>query len=149
MRIESADFFQTGSPGKPDNFSGGKRRVRTQPRAGDRAPDFVENRRCPRYKLGVTIKVYARGQRVLRGETVDISESGISAMLRDEVPLGEVVRLEFTLPSGEVEVLAVARQRSAFRFGFEFLEDTTAQQQIRRTCRELAIEEALYEKHDP
>ena len=83
----------------------------------------MENRRRPRYKLGVAIKVYARGQRVLRGETVDISESGISALLRDEVPLGEVVRLEFTLASGEVEVLAVARQRNAFRFGFEFLED--------------------------
>lgn len=108
----------------------------------------MENRRCPRYKLGVAIRVYARGQRMLRGETVDISESGISAMLRDEVPLGEVVRLEFTLPSGEVEVLAVARQRNAFRFGFEFLEDAAARELIRRTCRELAIEEALFEKHE-
>jgi c-di-GMP-binding flagellar brake protein YcgR len=122
--------------------------MRTQHRAGDRAPEIVENRRCPRYKLQVAIKIYARGQSVFRGDTVDISESGISAMLRDEVPLGEVVRLEFMLPSGEVEVLAVARQRNAFRFGFEFLEDATAQELIRRMCRELAIEEALFEKHE-
>ena len=69
-------------------------------------------------------------------------------MLRDEVSLGEVVRLEFTLPLGAVEVLATARQRNAFRFGFQFLEDAKAQGLIRRTCRELAIEEALFGKHD-
>ena len=123
--------------------------MKTQHRAaGDRGPEFVENRRCPRYKLEVAIKVYVRGKSVFRGLTVDISESGISAMLRDEVPLGEVVRLEFTLPSGEVEVLAVARQRNAFRFGFEFLENAGSQELVRRTCRELAIEEALFETHE-
>jgi c-di-GMP-binding flagellar brake protein YcgR len=149
MSLEFADSFQTVRLGSRTIPAGESGRVRTQNRAGDRPPDFVENRRRPRYKLQVAIKIYARSQSVLRGDTVDISESGISAMLRDEVPLGEVVRLEFTLPSGEVEVLAVARQRNAFRFGFEFLEDAAAQELIRRACRELAIEEALFEKHDP
>jgi len=38
---------------------------------------------------------------MLKGHTVDISESGISAMLKMiEVPLGEVVELDFTLPFG-------------------------------------------------
>ena len=44
-------------------------------------------------------------------------------MLREEVPVGEVVRLEFELPLGRVEVLALVRQRSAFRYGFQFVED--------------------------
>jgi len=38
----------------------------------------------------------------LKGRTVDISESGISAMLTIEAPLCEVVELSFTLPDGPV-----------------------------------------------
>ena len=122
--------------------------MRTQNRSGELAPGLVENRRHPRYKLEVAISIYARNRSVIRGYTVDISESGISAMLRDDVRLGEVVRLEFTLPVGEVEILALARQRNAFRFGFEFLEDTAAQKLIGRTCRDLAVEQTLFGKRE-
>ena len=80
---------------------------------------------------------------VVRGQTVDISESGISAMLRIEVPLGEVVRLELKLPLGDVEVHALVRQRNAFRYGFQFVEDSAAQEVIGRTCRQLALEHSL------
>lgn len=69
-------------------------------------------------------------------------------MLIDEIPLGEVVRLECILPFGEVEVLGMARQRNAFRYGFEFLKDAAAQEVIIATCRKLAIEEALFERHE-
>ena len=68
--------------------------------------EVVDARRHRRFKLEVDIRVYPRDCPVVRGDTVDISESGISAMLRLEVPSGEVVRLEFTLPSGDVEILA-------------------------------------------
>jgi len=100
----------------------------------------VEARRHPRFKLEVGIRVYPRGAAVVRGDTVDISESGISAMLREEVPVGEVVRLEFTLPLGDVELLALVRQRSAFRYGFQFIETSSAQDVIGRTCSQLAVE---------
>ena len=70
---------------------------------------------------------------------MDISQSGISAMLRVEIPLGEVVRLEFSLPNGEVEIHAVVRQRNAFRYGFQFLESSSAQDLIGRTCRDLSM----------
>jgi hypothetical protein len=72
---------------------------------------------------------------------VDISESGISAMLREEVPIGELVRLEFSVPAGDIEVHAMLRQRNAFRYGFQFVEDSFAEEMIRRTCRELALEQ--------
>jgi hypothetical protein len=100
---------------------------------------MVETRRHPRFKLQVGICVYPRDAEVVRGETVDISESGISALLRVEVPVGELVRLEFSVPAGNVDVHAMVRQRNAFRFGFQFVEDTSAQEIIRRTCRELAL----------
>jgi c-di-GMP-binding flagellar brake protein YcgR len=103
----------------------------------------VDNRQCPRFKLEVPIRIYPRNSSVIRGSTVDISESGIAVMLRDEIPLGEVVRLEFTVLLGPVEVHAVARQRNAFRYGFQFVEPASVQDVIGRTCRELAIEQAL------
>ena len=56
---------------------------------------LVDARRCPRYKLNIEIRIYPRNCPVVRGHTVDISESGISAMLLVEVPVGEVIRLEF------------------------------------------------------
>jgi hypothetical protein len=100
---------------------------------------MVDARRHPRFKIDTDLRVYARGQAVVRGHTVDISRSGISAMLQVEVPLGEVVRLEFSLPGGEVEVHAVVRQRNAFRYGFQFLESSSAQDLIGHTCRDLAL----------
>lgn len=106
---------------------------------------FVENRRSPRFKLDTDIRIYPRGQAVVRGHTVDVSESGIGAMLREEINLQEVVRLEFAVPDGEVEILALVRQRNAFRYGFEFIEDTPARDLIKRTCRDLAIEQSLHE----
>jgi hypothetical protein len=70
------------------------------------------------------------------------SESGISALLRMEVPLGEVVRLEFTIPTGEVQIHALVRQRNAFRYGFQFLEAISQLEIIQRACRQLAVEQA-------
>ena len=107
--------------------------------------DFVEARRHPRFKLNIDICVYPRNASVVRGHTVDISESGISAMLRVEVPIGEVVRLEFELPLGPVEVHALVRQRIAFRYGLQFVESSSGLEVIGRTCRELAMEESLRE----
>lgn len=107
----------------------------------------MEARRHPRYKLEIEIRIYPRNRAVVRGQTVDISESGISAMLRVEVPLGEVVRLELALPLGPVEVHALVRQRNAFRYGFQFVEASSAQDIIGRTCRQLALEQAQFEPH--
>ncbi len=105
--------------------------------------DFVDARRCPRYKLAVQIRVYARNSAVVRGNTVDISESGISALLRDEIPVGEIVRLECSLPSGEIEALAMVRQRNAFRYGFQFVDASVVQETIAHTCRQLAVEQSV------
>ena len=101
---------------------------------------MVDARRHPRFEFETDIRVYARDCAVIRGDTVDISQSGISAMLLVEVPVGEVVRLEFSVPSGDVEILAVVRQRNAFRYGFQFLESSSAQDAIGRTCCDLAMQ---------
>ena len=99
----------------------------------------------PRFKLEIEIQVCSRACVVLTGRTVDISESGIAAMLRMEVPLGELVKLDFMLPLGRVIIYAIGRQRSAFRYGFQFAESDSALEHIRHTCRELSIDQSLIE----
>ena len=99
----------------------------------------MDARRHPRYKMEVEVLIYPRNSQVVRSHSVDISESGISVMLREEVPVGEVVRLEFTLPTGDVEIHALVRQRNAFRYGFQFLEAISQLEIIQRTCRQLSV----------
>ncbi len=106
----------------------------------------VDARRQPRFKIEVDIAINSKTCGRLTGHSVDISESGISAMLRIEVPLGEVVELDFTLPFGPVTIYAIVRQRIAFRYGFQFMESTTAHEVIQATCRHLAVEQTLLGK---
>ena len=110
--------------------------------AASHVPDAVDARRQPRFKVVVDITVHSRTSGTLKGYSVDISESGISAMLRMEVPLGEILELDFTLPFGPVTIYAAARQRHAFRYGFQFLELDAVNKVIRPTCRQLALNNA-------
>jgi hypothetical protein len=108
-----------------------------------REAELGDARHHPRFKTDVAVCVYPRNRQVIRGHSVDISESGLSAMLQVEVPVGEVVRLEFALDFGAVELHATVRQRCAFRYGFQFLELGAAQDIIRRSCAHLALQESL------
>jgi hypothetical protein len=65
---------------------------------------------------------------------VDISQSGISAMLPVEVPLG--------CPLETWRLLAMVRQRNAFRYAFQFVDAMAAHPVMGRTCRQLALEES-------
>ncbi len=120
---------------------------RTSFRTGE-THEPLDARRHPRFKLEVDICVYPRDCPAVRGHTVDISESGVSAILGIEVPLGELVRLEFSLLFGNVEVLAMVRQRSAFRYGFQFVEAISAQGVIGRTCRQLSLGQSALGRDD-
>jgi len=109
--------------------------------------EIVDARAKPRFKIGTDITVYSRTTGTLKGYTVDISESGISAILRIEVALDEIVELDFTVPLGRVTTCAIVRQRSAFRYGFQFLELNLMTEIIRSTCRDLEMEQSL--KNNP
>ena len=111
-------------------------------------PAFAEARRCPRFPLHTDIRVYSRSAGLLKGYTVDISESGISAMLKLDLSIGEMVQLECELPSGPVAILAVVRHQTAFRYGFEFLE-SDSQGVIKATCSHLAMLQRSHEDWTP
>ena len=100
-------------------------------------------RHKPRFKLAVDLRVTSRTCGQLSGRTLDISEVGLAALLKIEVPLGECVKLEFTPPFGPVAVYAMVRQRNAFRYGFEFVEANSDLEIIRATCRSLEMEQFL------
>jgi len=94
----------------------------------------IEARLHPRFKLDSNLKIHSRTEGLLSGYALDISESGISAMLPIEVSIGEVVELDFELPLGLVSVRAVVRERSAFRYGFQFVQPNAANQLIADAC---------------
>lgn len=74
---------------------------------------------------------------------MDISEIGIGAVLEEDVPVGEVVKLRIPLPSGPVKISATVRQRSSFfRYGFEFIESNSSREILRSACRELAVQQS-------
>jgi hypothetical protein len=77
----------------------------------------------------------------VKGQTVDISESGISAIVALELPLSELVELDFTLAFGRVTIYALTCQRNAFRYGFQFAESNCIDAIIRPTCRVLAMQQ--------
>lgn len=83
---------------------------------------FVESRSHPRFDLDVEIKIDSRTAGLRSSRTVEIGEGGISAMLKIEVPLDELVQLEFRVSLGFVVLRALGRHRNAFRYGFQFLE---------------------------
>lgn len=110
--------------------------------AAGKALAFVDARRQPRFKLVVDITLESRNCGVLKGQTVDISESGVSVMLRLEAPVGELVELCFVVPFGAVKVYAIVRQRNAFRYGLQFV-GNSPNEIIQATCRSLGVEASL------
>jgi hypothetical protein len=106
--------------------------------------DRPDARRRPRFRIEIDLTINTKTCGILLGHTVDISESGISALLKLEVPVGEFVELQFTLPFGPVRIYAVVRQRNAFRYGFQFVDSNAVHEIIRTTCRSLEIEQSLF-----
>jgi c-di-GMP-binding flagellar brake protein YcgR len=119
-------FLEWGDKSEPEN------NIETS-----RTEKLIDARKRPRFKLDVDVKIYPRDKSRATGRTVDISEQGLAAMLKIEIPLDQVVRLEFELPTGVVSIRALVRQRDAFRYGFQFVEpDSYAQELIIRFCGE-------------
>ncbi len=80
----------------------------------------TENRRHRRLELETEVRIRSANGFV-PGRTLDISESGISAILPIELQVGEIVELKIKLPMALATSRAVVRSRNVFRHGFEFL----------------------------
>ena len=96
------------------------------------APDWRRHRRFNRYKLDIRVSVTRDNggtKETLNGRCRHLGEGGLGAVLAGELPSGEVVGLEFTLPGHKepMRMRAVVRHRHGFHHGFEFLTVTPTQ----------------------
>ena len=89
------------------------------------------------FKMEVDVTVRSRTLGPIPGMTIELSESGMSAILPVEVPVGETVSLHINLPLGSVDQRAVVRNRAAFRHGFEFNDRKMARKQINEHCTDV------------
>jgi hypothetical protein len=94
----------------------------------------AERRRDVRFRLDAEVTVLSPTAGRLPAQALEISESGMSAILPVQLDLQDVVQLAFRLPFGPVEISAVVRHRTAFRHGFEFAKPNTSRNLIRQSC---------------
>ena len=107
----------------------------TDPVPSKTALPVPDRRRHVRYRLAVPITVYRKGAPAVRGISVEISESGMSALVGDELAVGDTVDLE---PVAGSRISALIRRQMGKIFGFEFLNLTSAQiQRIGEICATL------------
>jgi c-di-GMP-binding flagellar brake protein YcgR len=105
---------------------------------------WPDQRRYERYDIDteITARLSSDGPEVMRGYSLDISINGIAGVFVTGWEVGARVWLEFSLPkcTGLMQVQAVVRNRSAYRYGFEFVNLSGRERLlIQRTCRVLAL----------
>jgi hypothetical protein len=86
-------------------------------------PPFSKQRQFPRFVAEFKVETAKLGQKPLRGHACDVSEGGLGATIVGEMSVGDQVLVEF---SGApllrpVKTSAIVRNRTGFRYGFEFL----------------------------
>jgi hypothetical protein len=96
----------------------GRKHVTTEPER--------RHRRFPRYRTNFPVAVellLEKGYKRLDGQCKDLSIAGIGALLAEELDMGEVLALTFSLPVSTVvwHVRAVLRHRRKYHHGLEFL----------------------------
>ena len=80
-------------------------------------------RRHPRilFSIPCTIRhLIHGGVRSSRAVSLDISESGLGALVEGRLQVGAMVEIELTLPATQLKAVAIVRHTSSVRSGFEF-----------------------------
>ena len=94
---------------------------------------FLEYRRSPRFKTDRFIVIQSRGRRVT-GLCTDYNEDGFGATIEHDLPVGEIVSVEFAIAGHEPTPLqARTIYRKYSRYGFEFVAPNA---HLRRTIAE-------------
>jgi hypothetical protein len=101
-------------------------------------PFSNEQRANPRFGWDVPLRIHFRMGELILGRIVDISESGVSVMVRLEMSIGQQIELDFKLPCGPANVHAIVKNKNAFRYGLEFVMTDKERTLIKRGCRELS-----------
>ena len=96
-----------------------------------------DRRRHARYRFSVPITIRSGQGTPIAGISIEISQSGISAITADPLKVNDTVEIE---PIAAGKVSAVVRRNIGRVYGFEFLNLTPEQiKQIQESCKTLAL----------
>jgi hypothetical protein len=93
--------------------------------AASSSPAHAEQRRTPRFKLDVPLRIILHkieATLVRQGRGTELNDNGLCVLVGVELAVGDLVKIEFTLPySGEpIRVSGTVRNRQGYRYGCEF-----------------------------
>jgi c-di-GMP-binding flagellar brake protein YcgR len=96
-----------------------------------------DRRRHPRYRFSTPITIRSADGLAMQGITIEISQSGMSAITADALSANETVELE---PIAAGKVSATVHRAVGRVYGFEFLNLTPEQdQKITEICKSLPL----------
>ena len=96
-----------------------------------------DRRQHPRYRYSVPLTIRAANGKAMPGISIEISASGLSAIIAESLKLNDTVELE---PVAGVKISALVRHNIGKIYGFQFLNLSAAQaQQITETSRRLPL----------
>lgn len=105
--------------------------------SADAPKPVVDRRRHARYRWSIPIMVHPSGGSGMPGMSLEISESGMSALMSAALTVGDVVELA---PIAEDRVSALVRRQNGKIYSFEFLNLTVSQhQRIADRCKVLPL----------
>jgi hypothetical protein len=108
----------------------------------------MERRKHPRFRFEQGIEVAGHTLQRFIGRihamTIDLSEQGIAILLVSEnLEVGSSLALVFETPFGEVQTAGIVRNKTGFRYGFEFIHPAeSVLDKIKKTC-------AFYKNQSP
>jgi len=95
-------------------------------------------------RSAIDLRLVVKAKTTLHGRTKNLAEGGMGATVAGDIPLGELVEVQFQLPQS-TELLAIraeVRYRQGFQYGFKFLQPTEEQLElIRATVRNLPVDQ--------
>jgi len=90
----------------------------------------------------IDLRLVVRTSEKLYGRSKDLGDGGMGATVAGDIPIGELVELEFQLPGTEdpITMYAEVRYRQGFQYGFRFVNPSDRQKEIiRRATRSLPM----------
>lgn len=111
---------------------------------GSRVETYPERRQHERYEIDteLTARLLPHQNEVMHGYSLDISAVGIAGVFVTGWEVGTRVILEFCVPVSKerLQLQAIVRNRSGYRYGFEFDNLSGSQRAIiQKTCRVLRM----------
>ena len=101
------------------------------------SPALRDRRRHRRYRFSTPITIRSADRQAVQGITIEISQSGMSAISAGSLTLNDTVELE---PIAAGKVLAVVRRTVGRLYNFEFVNLPLAQsQRIAEICKTLPL----------